>query len=162
MIIRDLRKDGTQRQSIIQQISAFKATPLSIQFNSSTGYQSPLNTKMSPYIYIGIIPKNLIRRGQVEGFNTNGHNAVYKNCDGNANSYFTFLFNRNGATEVNYSPTPSMVAQLRVWDSSLPSSLNIPQSFFTPFEFHFGGCGGYGDLQDFPTFQGAAVGLRYG
>ena len=162
VIIRDLRKDGTQRESIVEQISAFRNTQLSIQFNTFAGYTSPLNTKMSPYVFIGVIPANLMRRDQTEGFKINGHEAFYTNCDGVTNSYFAFLFNKNHASEVSYAPGPNMALQLRTWDKGLPSVNYIPQSFYTPFEFHFGGCGGFATLEDFPEFRGAAVGLRYG
>ena len=44
----------------------------------------------------------------------------------------------------------------------MPSSSYLPAQYFSFFEVHFGGCGGYGTAVTFSRISAAAVGLRYG
>ena len=55
--------------------------------------------------------------------------------------------------------------QVHVWDTTakaVPTSNYLPRSYFSYFELHFGGCGGYATAANFPGLSGAALGLRYG
>ncbi|KAL4225509.1 biological adhesion [Mactra antiquata] len=162
VLIRDLRKDGTQYEAKIEQIAAFSSVPLSIQYNSHTGYNAIQNPKMTPYIYVGFLPSAKIHRGQREGYRMNGNDLVYTNCDGNPNNYFAFLFNTNNVAPSAYHPTNS--AMQHNWAdraTAIPTSKYLPNDFFSFFELHFGGCGAYGTPQHIPLVAGAALGLRF-
>jgi hypothetical protein len=164
VLVRDLRTDGTQYEAKIEQITAFKDTPLSIQFNSHTGYRETQNPNMGPYLYLGFVPVAMSRKGQVEGYKLNGQDQVFTNCDGNTNSYFAFHFNQNHTAPSHYGNHVSTDMQHKWVDGAaavLPSK-NLPQDFFSFYEVHFGGCGGYGTPQHIPKASGAALGLRYG
>lgn len=163
VLIRDIRTDGTQYEAKIEQISAFKQTPLSIQYDAHTGYREVQNPAMTPYVYLGFIPASLVQRGQVEGYSLNGNDLTFQNCDGNTNSYFAFLFNQNNAAPSDYHQTASTLQKIwAVGADQLPQSEYIPESYFSFFEMHFGGCGAYGTPQHVSNVKGAALGLRYG
>ena len=162
-MIRDRRPDGTQSVARIAQIAQYRNIPLSIQWSAFDGYASPQNTAMGPYVYVGLIPKANTHAGGTEGYNEDGHDLTFVNCDANINSYFTFLFNANKAQPSPYHPTNSELQ--RHWitaAAAVPSSQNLPDAYFSFFEMHFGGCGAYGTPQHLPQTNGAAVGLRYG
>ena len=163
VLIRDLRTDGTQYEAKIEQITSFEQTPLSIQYNSHTGYAATQNPTMTPYVYLGLIPLAMIKRGQTEGYKMNGQDITFGNCDGNGNSYFAFLFNQNNATPSSYHQTASTLQ--KIWANGadlLAQSDYIPDNYFSFFEMHFGGCGSYGTPQHINFVKGAALGLRYG
>lgn len=163
VLIRDLRKDGAQSEAKVEQITAFRNTPLSIQYNSYTGYHEVQNPKMTPFLYVGFLPAARMKYGQREGYKLNGQDQMYSNCDGNTNNYFAFLFNQNHVSPSPYFPTYS--AMQHNWIDSanrLPQSKTMPASFYSFFEIHFGGCGAYGTPQHISNVSGAALGLRYG
>lgn len=163
VLIRDLRKDGGQYEAKIEQITAFHAKPLSIQYNQHTGYAAPQNAKMSPMVYIGFLPIAESHRGQTEGYKLNGKDQTYVNCDGNPNNYFAFLFNHNNISPSPYYPTNSAMQHNWVDRAhQVAQDKKIPNNFFSFFELHFGGCGAYGTPQHIHQVSGAAVGLRYG
>ncbi|WAR02625.1 hypothetical protein MAR_009183, partial [Mya arenaria] len=158
----DHRKDGTQYLAAISQISQYQNIPLSIQWNSYTGYTSMQNPTMGPYIYVGLIPKANTHRGGTEGYNEDGRDLTFVNCDGNTNSYFVFLLNGNNAAPSPYHPTYSSLQKQWITSArAVPPSQYLPTSYFSFFEMHFGGCGAYGTPQHLPLVDGAAVGLRY-
>lgn len=162
VLVRDLRNNGEQYEAEIEQITAFKTVPLSVQYNSHTGYHEPQNPAMEPYIYLGIIPAAKMHQGQVEGYKLNGVDQLYTNCDGNTNSYFAFLFNQNHAAPSSYNPTYSVMQHNWVDNArQVPASKKLPDEFFSFYEIHFGGCGAYGTPQHIPQAKGAALGLRY-
>ncbi|XP_045176613.2 uncharacterized protein LOC123537110 [Mercenaria mercenaria] len=162
VLVRDMRKDGSQYEAKIEQITAFQNTPLSIQYNTHSGYQEVQNPKMTPYVYVGFLPAARMRRGQTEGYKLNGKDQTYVNCDGNTNNYFAFLFNQNHAAASPYHPTYSVMQHNWVDTANQVSqSKKIPANFFSFFEMHFGGCGAYGTPQHIQQVSGAALGLRY-
>ena len=163
VVIRDLRKDGSQREAVIAQISNYRHLNFTVQYNSNVGYNTPLNAKEKPYLYLGLLPINGIsHRGDRQGYNLNGHDVAFSNCDGNPNSYFAFYGNLNHLPNVVKNPSSALLHQWVDQATQLPTTSYIPASFFTGFEIHMGGCGAYGTLDNFQELAGAALGLRYG
>lgn len=68
VLIRDLRTNGKQYIATIQQLSRDASVPLSIQYNAHVQYNGILNSKMSPYLYIGFAPVSKIHKGEVHGY----------------------------------------------------------------------------------------------
>ena len=112
VLIRDVRTDGHQYVSRVEQLAAYKQYKLSFQFNSQVGYAAPQNVKMVPYIYVGFLPAAAARRaGMIQGYRVNGVDYTFRNCDANPNSYFVFLKNKNHLTATNYNPQPSTLVR---------------------------------------------------
>ena len=164
VLVRDLRTDNKQYEAKLEEISRYNKKPLSIQYNAHAGYQGMQNAKMTPYVFIGLLPQAGIQHlHNVEGYRLNGHDLTFTNCDGNPNSYFAFLFNQNNVAPVNYHTSDTSL--LHQWvdkATPLPSTSYMPNSFYSFFEVHLGGCGAYGTTQQFSHVKGAAVGIRYG
>jgi hypothetical protein len=92
----------------------------------------------------------------------NGRDITYTNCDDNGNSYFSVLFNHNHLSVTDYSSDSTLIHQWVDLATQLPPHQYIPNSYFSQFETHFGGCGGYATSHVIPQVTGAAVGIRYG
>ncbi|KAH3883892.1 hypothetical protein DPMN_007860 [Dreissena polymorpha] len=78
------------------QLGSFAFTPVSVQYSSHSGYSGPENIQMTPYIFVGFIPKSMTNRGAVQGWKVNGEELTYTNCDGTPSSYIVFFFNPSG------------------------------------------------------------------
>ncbi|XP_060553893.1 uncharacterized protein LOC132714967 [Ruditapes philippinarum] len=161
VLIRDLRTNGKQYVAWLEQISRLASTPLSIQYNAHANYNGILNANMAPYIYVGFTPAAKIHMGEVHGYRVNGHDVTYTNCDGNPNSYFALLFNKNKNAVTNYGSDSTLIHQWVDAANEVPPSENIPISYFSEYETHFGGCGGFATTHVIPHVQGAALGIRY-
>ncbi|KAH3877462.1 uncharacterized protein LOC127871828 [Dreissena polymorpha] len=162
VLVRDRRKDGTQYEADLSQITSHKNTPLSIQYNTYTSYREIQNPSMGPYVYVGFIPVTDTHLRGTEGYQMDGQDLTFTNCDGNSNSYFVFLFNAHGAAPSSYNPTYALMQKQWIDGArALPRGRYLPDAYFSFFEMHFGGCGAYGTPQHLPQVSGAAVGLRY-
>ncbi|XP_045207923.2 uncharacterized protein LOC123559871 isoform X2 [Mercenaria mercenaria] len=161
VLIRDRRTNGKQYVAWIEQLSQYASVPLSIQYNAHANYAGFVNGKMSPYIYLGFMPTSRIHKGEVHGYRVNGHDVTYRNCDGNPNSYFVFLFNKNNLAVTSYSTDNALIHKWVDLANEVPSSQNIPSTFFSEYETHFGGCGGFATTHVIPQVTGAALGIRY-
>ena len=115
VLIRDVRNDGHQYLSRVEQLARYKQYKLSLQFNAHAGYAEPQNFKMTPYIYVGFLPVAAAKRaGMIQGYRVNGADYTFTNCDANPNSYFVFLKNKNHLTATNYNPSPSVLVSVHV------------------------------------------------
>lgn len=163
VLIRHRRTDGLQYESRIEQIARYAYRPISVQYNSHSGYNGPVNSKMTPYVYVGLTPRTLednrSHKGDTQGYRTNGKDITFINCDGNPNGYFAFLFNHNGVSSSgSYSP-----AVVRQWvDTAVRvSDVAVPDKFLSSFELHFGGCGAFASMERVGGVTGAAVGIPF-
>ena len=153
------------RDSIIQQLPQYSNVPLSIQANDFEGYQKPLaiNAFGSNYLYLGLIPKDLIKEGTTQGYSANGESFSFNNCDGNANSYFAFYKN------VEFDPNTDLISSccplFGKWMEGAEVASNMfPDEFLMRFEEHQGGCGARGfnhQLEFSHTVDGVALGLIF-
>ena len=109
VLIRDMRSNGHQYVSQLEQITAYKRYNLSVQFNAHAGYALPLNAKMLPYLYVGFLPASVASHRTTQGYRVNGVDRTFRNCDANPNSYFAFLFNHNRVAATPYNPTNSQL-----------------------------------------------------
>lgn len=163
VLIRHRRTNGLQYESRIEQISRYKTRPLSVQYNTHEGYSGVVNGLMTPYIYVGLNPKQLVgrsHRGDTQGYKSNGKDFTFRNCDGNPNGYFAFLFNHNNISPSGYRESPAIS---RKWleSSTRVSGDILPDKFMSFFELHFGGCGAYAGTNHIPEVTGAAVGIPF-
>jgi len=105
---------------------------------------------MLDYILLGIIPKKVAAKRNIQGFISNGHPVQFTNCDGNPNSLFAFLPNHQNQTpSPHHASNPVYERQGIAFDwrkTALPVHHPVrvmPNDFFFLTELHFGGCGTY-------------------
>ncbi|XP_053405410.1 polycystic kidney disease protein 1-like 3 isoform X2 [Mercenaria mercenaria] len=163
VVIRHKRSDGSQYTAEMEQLSRLSDTPLLIQFNGQTGYSTPINQAMGPYIYIGFIPASDVYTEAEEGWKCNGQEITFTNCDGNPNSYIAFFFNKENASYTsNQGGYSSIIFCWYELATQVSSNEYLPDEFFTPyFEIHHGGCGGFGRGDTEPDIIGATVGVKF-
>ena len=164
VLIRHLNKQGIQREVRYGQIAKYRKIDMSIQYNSSIGYNPIRNMKMSPYLYVGLLLAKTKEDHQndKQGYSVNGEDHTFKNCDGNANNYFALLYNKAKAPYNKYYPRVSYMEKWITGAVTVPAGRYLPEYFFTQFEMHMGGCGGYITLEHLPELTGVTIGLRYG
>ena len=158
-----LKPDNSQPYTTIKQY--IDTGGLSVQLNAFLGYTQPLNNMISDYLYLGVLPKIYIHKGQVEGFRSNGHNITYKNCDGVKNSYFAF-YTAKVAQHQNVTACDDWEFDIS-WRGTAHyknSSSTMPTRFFMLTTMHFGGCGCYIQSGSWPNranpSNSTAIGLR--
>lgn len=166
VVVRHLR-GNKQYDSILKQITPYADRPLSVQYNSATGYKTPMNAKrMEPYLYLGFLDRITAKSKTRQGYKVNNVDQTFINCDANPNSYLTFYFNPKNQHPVGYYKrccyTPLMKSWLDVGVQVDPAR-HLPKSYFMQFEMHFGGCGGYAinGYSTLANIQGAALGMRF-
>lgn len=160
-LVRVLRKDGSQTESLIAQLAKFQNSyNLSFQFNTASGYQIPTTSSPYPYLYLGLLPEIIADQRVKQGYNAQGKDFTFKNCDGNGNSYFAFFSEDDPYFHEEKSPSLFMKGWL---NRAVPIMQNehLPGEFFFPFELHMGGCGGYDNSYTYDV-KGAALGLPFG
>lgn len=165
VLVRHKSSSGTQRDTIMAQISSKHYLPLSIQYNQNINYATPQNYQTwAPYLYLGFLPLNEARQFSVQGYKANGLDFTFGNCDTNPNSYLAFFFNVKNGQPTTYHTRCCYFKLMRDWiDIAGPASNNLPSEFFFNFEMHMGGCGGYA-INGYSTLQdisGAALGMRF-
>lgn len=155
------RKNGKQYKTEVSQIVGLESRPISIQFNDNVGHNGIVNRNLGPYVYVGLTPASMKGSRTIQGYKANGINVMFKNCDGNPNGYFAFLFNHKKLSEQNkYHRNID-----RNWvtvSSNSEEEFKLPDQFFSQFELHFGGCGALASTKDLHDVEGAAVGLGFG
>ncbi|KAL3837328.1 hypothetical protein ACJMK2_022693 [Sinanodonta woodiana] len=162
--VRFLRNNHAQTQTKVEQISIFKSRyQLSLQYSKNDGYATPLNANLGPYLYLGFLPASeASHNGATQGYRANGVDYTFSNCDGNQNSYLAFVFNPNNRPHNEYHKTCCNTPLIhQIVDTSTPATFNIPEYFYSYFEMHMGGCGGYGVPEEFVNVRGAALGMRF-
>ena len=163
VLIRHKLNDGTQLEAKIEQINDYKARFLFIQYNNNSGYRSIVNAQAGPYLYLGLLPiDNITHLNDTQGYSVNGIDYTFTNCDGNPNSYFVLLFNKNGS---NFTRPGGANVFMRRWKDQaavVAPENELPDDFFSQFEMHFGGCGGFLTSDALSDLFGVTIGLRYG
>ncbi|XP_046573596.1 uncharacterized protein LOC124281685 [Haliotis rubra] len=156
--------DGTQSESILTQLTSFSTVPLRVMVSEYTDYSAPSNTNLGPYLYLGFLPTTRISKNFRHGYNANGADKDFNNCDGNPNNYFTLFSNIN-----NQSPTRSsggmcsscIMAHWKTDARMLQSGDYLPDNYIFDTEIHFGGCGGFGITTSWNNVDGFALGVKY-
>lgn len=164
VLIRHKRTNGYQYDATAAQISRYSSKSLGVLYNSYSGYNQMHNGHMSPYLYLGFVPKSGVSHYKdTQGWKVQGKDYTFTNCDGNPNSYFSLLYNQNNKAYGTYSHGKTSL--LWVWYDYATSASKadyIPNSFLTSqFEIHFGGCGGYQTSTSFTDVAGVSIGLRF-
>ena len=162
-VIRHLTTFGDQKQVQVEQLNSYSSQwNLSFAYNGNPGYLGPIsNTALAPYIFLGFLPYHIANRsGTVQGYNVNGIDYTFNNCDGNPNSYIVFYFNPDGISYAQNGYTNTFTAHWINNAAPLQTDEYMDDEFYFEFEVHFGGCGGM-----FTTALGsgtrAALGLPF-
>eukprot|EP00112_Aurelia_sp_Birch-Aquarium-sp1_P012948 Seg2728.3 transcript_id=Seg2728.3/GoldUCD/mRNA.D3Y31 product="hypothetical protein" protein_id=Seg2728.3/GoldUCD/D3Y31 len=163
VLLRILMMNGSQPYTVVKQYT--DTGGLSVQLNNYTHYRRPKNVGISPYLYVGTLPKRNATKGTRQGFRSNDADIVFNNCDGNANNYFAFFARTNGKSP----PSPSSVYERRGvainWrKSAIDHGTRMPDDYFYFTEMGFGGCGCYTESTRWRTAVrpalSASVGMR--
>lgn len=166
VVVRHLR-DNKQYDSILEQLAMYADKPLSVQFNSATGYKTPTNAKkMGPYLYLGFLDSTTSKAKTRQGYRVNNVDQTFTNCDANPNSYLAFYFNPKNNPPVGYYRGCCYTQLMKTWldvGVQVDSVRELPKSYFMLFEMHFGGCGGYAinGYKSLANIKGAALGMRF-
>ncbi|XP_052767928.1 uncharacterized protein LOC128208409, partial [Mya arenaria] len=157
------RINGDQHSADVTQIDRYQSIPLSVQLTKNDGYKGIQNTNMSPYMFVGFLPKGEASQKTEQGWKVEGTEFKFKNCDANPNSYFAVLF--NGAN-TGYTRYPgSYNSRQFAWKNLAKAVANgqkLTDNFLSEFyEIHFGGCGGYSTGAMDSDVKGVAVGLKF-
>ncbi|XP_046357067.1 uncharacterized protein LOC124135670 [Haliotis rufescens] len=154
----------TQSESTISQLDRFLFLPLGIMVNEYTLYTSPHNPNLGPYLYLGFHPKVLLSKGFVHGYNANGVDQSFSNCDGNPNAYFTFYTNPNQRSPSRtgwVNPHHPLTDQWNSGAKMLSTTDHLNDDYFYDTELHFGGCGTYAISPSNPSLGGIGLGVVY-
>uniref|UniRef100_A0A8W8LX03 Uncharacterized protein n=1 Tax=Magallana gigas TaxID=29159 RepID=A0A8W8LX03_MAGGI len=115
VVVRHLR-GNKQYDSILKQITPYADKPLSVQYNSATGYKTPMNAKkMGPYLYLGFLDTITAKARTMQGYKVNNVDQTFVNCDANPNSYFTVYFNPKNQHPVGYYKRGSYAPLMKSW-----------------------------------------------
>lgn len=149
----------TQGEVTVSQISRFQSEELGFFHNNFTKYNYPTLKEKYSYLYLGFVPKALVRRGEIQGYKAGTQEYKFKNCDGNPNCYFTFYFGTNITLPNKAGNTLS-----KGWMTSateLKRNDYMDAHFYFPVEIHMGGCGA---LTTTPGIRGikGSLGLPFG
>ena len=93
VLIRVLKEDGVQEDTVIKELDLYNDRNLTLMVNEHTGFARVKNRDSmgDQFVYLGIL--DLETAGQVnskQGFVSNGQEVSFTNCDGNPNNYFVF------------------------------------------------------------------------
>ena len=165
--IRIQKHTFVQSETIVKNLSRYRFLyTLSFQYNKSVNYTQPQNyAKLGPYLYLGFLPAYAANHVQPQGYQANGIDYLYGNCDGNPNSYIAFYFNPKFNKEVGYSMLNYDWPLMHGWVDQardLPRVYHMPSDFFFLYEMHMGGCGGYAIAHHYDNILGAALGFPFG
>lgn len=163
VVIRHKRGNGVQYTATLAQMTAYASTPVSIQWSGYTSYQGPINKVMTPYVFVGFIPRSYTYRNALQGWSCNGQDYTFSNCDANPNSYITFLFNHGGHGYTSYVGGKNTL--MYPWydhATAVTAGEYLPDDFLASYhEIHHGGCGGYSRGSNVPDVVGGNAGVKF-
>jgi hypothetical protein len=151
---------------LIENIRQFKDRVVIYEAYGSTLYYT-LMTQLSQYagtnitisqsssdIKVNFVPN--VTNGTLNGFNTNGTNMSFTNCDTNPSSYFDVLSSGTalGSSGALYALSSSWIGTRIGYTGAIPST------FFSPGKIAFGGCGAYNTVPDFAGISGWCFGFK--
>ena len=163
VLLRLLKPDDSQPYTVIEQY--IKTGGLSVQLNAFVNYTEPANHIISDYLFLGILPKDYVRKNQIEGFISNGISATFTTCNVHGNNYMAFFVAQAAiSTDITGCDKTKMDTKWR-GTAKLPElSSTMPLNFFMLTEFHFGGCGCYVESGSWPgranPANATAIGMR--
>jgi len=138
------RLDSSQEYTVIK---ALDGKPLSVQLNSNTGYTSPENKKLLPYLFLGTQQAQNANNRNLQGFKSNNVPLTFRNCDSNPNAYFAFFSNLANKTPSSYHELNLVYERQGMavnWRrTGLACLKRMPAEYFFLTEMHYGGCGTY-------------------
>ncbi|XP_022792600.1 uncharacterized protein LOC111331702 [Stylophora pistillata] len=159
---------GSEWYTLIQPHPDYTNTDFGVLVDSYHGYTQPKNAFMKEYIFLGILPKSVANKKTTQGFRSNGEVIEFESSDGNPNSLFAFMPNRNGETPSNYARNlryekTGVAVDWRSNAKLIASPEHkMPKWFFFFTELHFGGGGCYTSSDRWSKFgfNSTAIGIR--
>ncbi|XP_022792598.1 uncharacterized protein LOC111331700 [Stylophora pistillata] len=160
--------DDSEWYTLIQLHPDYSNIGSGVLVNNFSGYTRPKNYCMKEYIFLGILPKSVADKNTTQGFKSNGDMIQFKNCDGNPNSLFAFMPNRDGQTPNRHAKKSRYEREGVAVDWRSKAKLitfpehKMPKRFFFLTEVHFGGCGCYTSSDRWSKFgfNSTAIGIR--
>lgn len=161
--VRHVLQNGTQIETVLENIELYKNLSLGIFYNRHNGYAAPqYDTDLAPYLYVGFLPLSKASNKTIQGYRAANTDFTFINCDANPNSYFVFYFNPqkdNRYTVGNIST--GLVSRWITVGTTIPKGDIMPPEFYFDYEIHMGGCGGLVFRHQQDNQDGAALGLRF-
>ena len=164
VIFRLISRSSNQSQpfTIMEQLSNYANTPISIQRNNNIGYKTSYTTPMNNfgnYYFVSFVPSAVLGPGVVQGYKSNNQSIPFTNCNSDTNSYWA-LFASLGAIGGGCCGGP---ATINTWISSAlahPLGTYMPTRYFYFAEILLGGCGGFSTSDRFTNYYGVAIGVK--
>ncbi|XP_067648995.1 uncharacterized protein [Haliotis asinina] len=156
--------DGTQSESTLAQMTTFSTVPLRVMISENTDYSAPSNENLGAYLFLGFLPEETISAGVRHGFNANGVDQDFVNCDEMSHSYFTFFSNMNSMSPQITSGGMCSDCIMAHWQTDarmLQPGDYLPDNYIFDTEIHFGGCGGFGITTSWSNVDGFGLGVKY-
>jgi hypothetical protein len=142
-----------QAYTLIKQLPGYATYPLSVTVAATAG----ASTSAGYNLKLTMIPVAVAAALTVQGFNSNGKDLTFVNCDGNPNSYFEFFTPTGGYDFGGSYPLTTG------WLGSKTSGGSLAASYFSKAAMHDGGCGAHSTTSYWTTIDGtnaAALGMR--
>ena len=99
-VIRTFYDNGEQHEVEVAQLSMYRERfPLSVQLSAHTGYESPINWNLQPYLLLGFLPldhtlqeSDINRIMSIQGYMAGGEDVTIRNSETHDN-YMAFFRN---------------------------------------------------------------------
>lgn len=161
--VRHVLRNGTQIETVLENIELYKDLSLGIFYNRHTDYAPPkYYTNLAPYLYVGFLPISKASNNNTQGYRAANKDFNFTNCDANPNSYFVFYFNPRKTIQSNISIRLDFMSSWITYGTIIPTQDIMPSEFYFDYEIHMGGCGGLVFRHQQDNQDGAALGLRFG
>lgn len=161
--VRHVLRNGTEIETVLENIKLYKHLPLGIFYNRHTDYAPPKYFKnLAPYLYVGFLPKSKVSLNSTNGYRAANKDFEFRNCDRSQNSYFVFYFNPQKYIRSSPDIKPEFMSSWITYGTIIPTQDIMPPEFYFDYEIHMGGCGGFVFRHQQDNQDGTALGLRFG
>jgi hypothetical protein len=142
-----------QGYTVLKQLANYAAYPLAVAVYNGGGASPGAGYNLR----LTMIPLEVAKALTTQGFNSNGQELTFVNCDSNPNSYFEFY-----AAGAGYDFAQAY-ALTNSWLASKAAGGSLPAGYFSKAAMHDGGCGAHNTSSYWTGVDGttgAALGLR--
>jgi len=166
VLLKVRRLDGSNEYTVVKKLGTSNNQALSVQLTGHSGYTTPVNSVLGPYIFLGTETTANSASKTTQGFKSNSKDITFVNCDATPNAYFAFYPNLANGTPSNRNATNTANEQTGVavdWrKSGLVSPDRMEADYFYLTEMNYGGCGVYTSSDRWSTSESAATGAAIG
>ena len=152
----ELDDTGQTYRGDIRRLDGADATILQ---STATGFKPPWDANDLPdYLFLGILRFPEARLTSLQGFQLNGMDCTFSNCDGNPGSLFAFFteaLTSNRAYDTFLSSCMTNNLQQDMYNSGMPSQYRFP------YMTAFGGCGAALTSPNLNGYKSGNIGLWF-